>query len=42
MGRVVARALSVILLCLGIAVFLVDNALGPPMVAAAIATWLVM
>jgi hypothetical protein len=36
------QAISLGLLCLGVAAFVADSALGPPMLATAIAGWLVM
>jgi hypothetical protein len=36
------QAISLALLCLGVAAFVADSALGPPMLATAIAGWLVM
>jgi len=36
------RATYLVLLCLGVATFVADSALGPPMLATAIAAWLVM
>ena len=43
-GRVsmLTQAISLVLLSLGVTAFVADNALGPPMLAAAIAGWLVM
>ena len=43
-GRVsmLTQAISFVLLCLGVAAFVADSALGPPMLATAIAAWLVM
>jgi hypothetical protein len=36
------QAISFVLLCLGVAAFVADSALGPTMLATAIAAWLVM
>ena len=36
------RAISLAFLCLGVAAFVADSALGPPMLATAIAVWLVI
>jgi hypothetical protein len=36
------QAISLVLLCLGIAAFVADSAFGPPILATAIAAWLVM
>jgi hypothetical protein len=36
------QAIYLVLLCLGVAAFVADNAPGPPMLATAIAAWLVM
>jgi hypothetical protein len=43
-GRVsvLTQAISLVLLCLGVAAFVADSALGPPMLATAIAAWLIM
>jgi len=36
------QAISLVFLCVGVAAFVADSALGPPMPATAIAAWLVM
>jgi hypothetical protein len=36
------QAISLVSLCLGVAAFAPDSALGPPMLATAIAAWLIM
>ena len=42
-GRVsmLTQAISLVLLCLGVAALVADSALGPPMLATAITGWLV-
>jgi hypothetical protein len=36
------QAISLVMLCLGVVAFVADSAIGPPMLATAIAAWLVM